>query len=91
MTNRRAAFLGVCRLWRLVIPDATHQLAQALHYDVNTKKTKEARSHYERCLALDPADRVMARRGLVRFLLDAGEADQARVIIDRCFEERHSP
>lgn len=36
-----------------------------------------------RCLELDPADHVMARRGLVRLLLDAGDAEKARAIIDR--------
>lgn len=50
---------------------------------MNESKAQEARSRYERCLELDPADHVMARRGLVRFLLDAGEADGARAVIDR--------
>lgn len=36
-----------------------------------------------RSLELDPVDHVNARRGLVRLLLDAGEADKARAVIDR--------
>ncbi|CAM9306339.1 unnamed protein product, partial [Discosporangium mesarthrocarpum] len=64
--------------------DLIHQLARALH-DVG--QTKEALPWYERCLVLDPVDHVKARRGLVRLLLDSGDAAAARAVIDRFPED----
>lgn len=66
-----------------VLSEASCQLAQVLHHSNGQSRVKEAQSRYERCLVLDPADHVKARRGLVRLLLDLGEADKARAVIDR--------
>ncbi|CAN0365411.1 unnamed protein product, partial [Hapterophycus canaliculatus] len=41
-----------------------------------------------RSLELDPADHVKARRGLVRLLLDAGDAEKARAVLERFPDDR---
>ncbi|CAN0068373.1 unnamed protein product [Laminaria digitata] len=68
--------------------DLNHQLARALHDEGKESKSKEACSRYQRCLDLDPTDHVMARRGLVRLLMDAGRADEARAVIARFPDDR---
>eukprot|EP00904_Undaria_pinnatifida_P001382 jgi/Undpi1/11244/HiC_scaffold_30.g13542.m1 len=68
--------------------DLNHQLARALHDEGKESKSKEACSRYQRCLDLDPADHVMARRGLVRLLMDEGRADEARAVIGRFPDDR---
>eukprot|EP00903_Cladosiphon_okamuranus_P005578 g5552.t1 len=68
--------------------DLNHQLAQRLHEGGKESQTEEALKRYQRSLELDPVDHVSARRGLVRLLLDAGEADKARAVIDRFPDDR---
>eukprot|EP00752_Nemacystus_decipiens_P016304 g14580.t1 len=68
--------------------DLNHQLAQRLHEGGKEAQTQEALKRYKRSLELDPVDHVNARRGLVRLLLDVGEADKARAVIDRFPDDR---
>ncbi|CAM9256070.1 unnamed protein product [Ectocarpus fasciculatus] len=70
--------------------DLNHQLAQRLHEGGKESQTEEALTRYQRSLELDPVDHVNARRGLVRLLLDGGDADKARAVIDRFPEDRGS-
>ncbi|CBJ48290.1 conserved unknown protein [Ectocarpus siliculosus] len=68
--------------------DLNHQLAQRLHDGGKESQTEEALKRYQRSLELDPVDHVNARRGLVRLLLDGGDADKARAVIDRFPDDR---
>ncbi|CAB1121449.1 unnamed protein product [Ectocarpus sp. CCAP 1310/34] len=68
--------------------DLNHQLAQRLHDGGKESQMEEALKRYQRSLELDPVDHVNARRGLVRLLLDGGNADKARAVIDRFPDDR---
>ncbi|CAN0279354.1 unnamed protein product, partial [Phaeothamnion confervicola] len=60
-------------------------LAAALH---ESGSSKRALPYYRRCLELDAADALAVRRGLARCLMDAGDAAEARALIDRWPEDR---
>lgn len=58
----------------------TCSLAHAMHDGLH--HSKDGAVNYRKCIELDPEDKVGARRGLVRALLDLSLADQARAVME---------